>query len=257
VTSTAVRTIPELNDELHCIADFKLVLGGWYMVVVPNGRSVGDWCALCGMLQDEYGHARALYRYLATAGVPQSALDPAGDASAIRGPSLLDAPPSSWSDFVVTAFLAELMLDHQLQALATAAGPPEPRLALLAKKMLRESRFHQSYLTGWLQSLLARDADATTRAMTSPFERALDWWPTVGGGDPVHDAALRASDVDVRDGFIAAVRVEAERHGVPHLQATAGAGPWDRMTRRGDGRVGIPPQLHEAIRFRHLDLAMT
>ena len=257
MTATALNTIPELDDELGCIADFKLVLGGWYMVVVPNGRSVGDWCALCGMLQDEYGHARALYRYLSTAGVPQSELDPARDASMIRGPSLLDAPPTSWADFIVTAFLAERMLDHQLDAIASATVPPETRLALLAKKVLRESRFHQSYLSGWLQSLLSRDPDATAQAMTSRFERALDWWPTADGDDTVHDAGYRARDVDVRDGFIAAVGDFASRHGLRGLAAPARSGSWDPATRRGDGRVGIPPQLHEAIRFRNLDLAMT
>ena len=250
--------VDDVTDELVCIADFKLVLGGWYMVVVPNGRSIGDWCALCGMLQDQYGHARAIYRYLSKLGVPESQLDPARDAAAIRGPRILDASPSSWADFIATAFLAEGMVDHQLQALATTENPPEPELALLAKKMLRESRFHQSYLTGWLRSLLTTDPDATTEALTSRFGRALDWWPAAAGTDPAHDAGFRAGDTEIRDGFIAAVNEVVRSHGVPDLVANVEAGSWwDRATRRGDGLVGIPPNLHEAIRFRNLDLAIT
>ena len=256
--STTATPVPELTDELLCIADFKLVLGGWYMVVLPNGRSIGDWCALCGMLQDQYGHARAIYRYLATAGVPEPDIDPAREASAIRGPSILDASPSSWADFVATAFLAELMVDHQLQAIATAVHSPEPRLALLAKKMLRESRFHQSYLTGWLRNLLTTNAEATTKALTSRFDRAKDWWPSAAGTDPAHDAGYRMRDTEIRDGYIAAINEVTRSHGVPDLVANVEAGSWwDRAVRRGDGLVGIPPNLHEAIRFRNLELAIT
>jgi ring-1,2-phenylacetyl-CoA epoxidase subunit PaaC len=260
--SATTNTIPELNDELICIADFKLVLGGWYMMVLSNGRSIGDWCALCGMLQDQYGHARAIYRYLATAGVPGSRIDPARDASEIRGPAILDTAPSSWDDFIATAFLAELMVDQQLQAFALAVDPPEPQLALLAKKMLRESRFHQSYVTGWMRNLLSTDAGApAAKALTSRFGQALDWWPSIAQPDVVHHAGFRSADIDVREVFVAAVERVAGDHDVK-LGATAPPDrtperTWDRVTRRGDGQTGIPQRLHEAIRFKNVELATT
>lgn len=246
----------ELIDELICIADFKLVLGGWYMVVIPNGRSVGDWCALCGMLQDHYGHARAVYRFLATLGVAQAELDTNRDAVAIRGPAVLDASPSSWTDFIATAFLAEQMLDRQLRALA-APESPEPRLALLAKKICRESRFHQAYVSGWLRSLLASDPGATADVLASRFERALDWWPADAASDAVNDAGFRSADIGVRDDFVAAVNDSVDNDEVPALVATSADRGWQRATRRGDGRVGIPQKLHEAIRFRNIELATT
>src|SRR5581483_9143199 len=124
-----------LKDELYCIADAKLVLAGWYMMVLQNGRSIADFTSICAMMQGEYGHARALYQHLGQFGVMREEAEWTRSAKEIRSPKLLDRPPQSWSDFIAAIFMAEQAISTQLRAYTTITT--DQTLARLAAKILK------------------------------------------------------------------------------------------------------------------------
>ena len=251
-TSALGATELTLYDELLCVADTKLVLAGWYMVVLPNGRGIPDWNALCGMLQDHYGHARALYQYLGRYGLTREEAEWARGPGEIRSARLLDRPPQSWTDFVVTMLCAEHLLSTLLGGYRD--NEQDRALAGLARKMEREARFHLSYATGWLRALASDDSWLTT-----PFRDrlvlALDWW---GPDEPdcLFEAGLRtAPEPTLRDTFVGALEAEFPDAN-PGQTAGAGATPsWRREFRRSGPR-GIPESLYELIRFKYVELAV-
>ena len=251
-TSPIGATEGALYDELLCLADTKLVLAGWYMVVLPNGRGIPDWNALCGMLQDHYGHARALYQYLGRYGLTREEAEWARGPAEIRSARVLDRPPRSWTDFVVTMLCAEHLLSTVLGGYRD--NQQDRALAGLARKMEREARFHLSYASGWLK-VLASEASSVTTPLRERLALALDWW---GADEPdrLFDAGLRtAPERALRDSFVGALEAELPD---AHLRDTAGADvppSWRREFRRSGPR-GIPESLYELIRFKYIELAV-
>ncbi|MGL3107021.1 Phenylacetic acid catabolic protein [Bradyrhizobium sp. BR 1432] len=239
-----------LRDELYCIADAKLVLAGWYMMVLQNGRSIADFTSICAMMQGQYGHARALYQHLGRFGVTLDEVEWTRGAKDIRSPKLLDRPPQSWSDFIATIFVAEQAISTQLSAYRTSLA--DRTLARLADKILKESRFHLSYSVGWIKALRKDPASNVDEDARRRFVEALDWWGEPDQPDIVFSSGYRdASDSDLRERFL---KVVGETFDVP-----AGiAGParsWQRSIRR-NGVAGIPENLFEKIRFKNRELAM-
>lgn len=242
-------------SEIMCIADTKLVLAGWHMVVLPNGRGIPDWNALCGMLQDHYGHARALYQYLGRYGLTCEEAEWARSAGEIRSARLLDRPPESWADFVVTMFLAE----HLLSALLGGyrGNQRDRALAGLAGKIEREARFHLSYAVGWLKALAEEDAASVESPLRERFPRALDWWGAGEESDLLFDGGLHTAPEGVlRDNFVDAVAADLHHVGVlPPTGSAPPAEPWRREWRRS-GPPGIPETLYELIRFKYVEFAV-
>jgi 1,2-phenylacetyl-CoA epoxidase catalytic subunit len=239
-----------LRDELYCIADAKLVLAGWYMLVLQNGRSIADFTSISAMMQGQYGHARALYQHLGRFGITLEEVEWTRGAKDIRSPKLLDRPPQSWSDFVATIFMAEKAISTQLSAYRTSLA--DRTLARLADKILKESRFHLSYSVGWIKALRKDPASTVDEDARRRLVEALDWWGEPDQPDIVFSSGYRdASDSDLRDRFLKAV---GETVDVP--DGIAGpAKAWQRTIRR-NGKPGIPENLFEKIRFKHRELAM-
>jgi ring-1,2-phenylacetyl-CoA epoxidase subunit PaaC len=251
-TSAFGATEAALYDELLCIADTKLVLAGWYMVVLPNGRGIPDWNALCGMLQDHYGHARALYQYLGRYGLTREEAEWARGPGEIRSARLLDSPPQSWTDFVVTMLCAEYLLSALLGGYRD--NQSERALAGLARKMEREARFHLSYATGWLRAL-ASDASSVTMPLRERMALALDWW---GADEPdcLFEAGLRtAPEGALRDTFVRAIEAEVPDANLGETDGADVTPSWRREFRRS-GPPGIPESLYELIRFKYIELAV-
>jgi 1,2-phenylacetyl-CoA epoxidase catalytic subunit len=239
-----------LRDELYCIADAKLVLAGWYMMVLQNGRSIADFTSICAMMQGQYGHARALYQHLGRFGVTLEEVEWTRGAKDIRSPKLLDRPPQSWSDFIVTIFMAEQAISTQLSAYRTSLA--DRTLARLAEKILKESRFHVSYSVGWIKALRKDPASTTDEVARRRLIEALDWWGEPDQPDIVFSSGYRdVADSDLRDRFLKAV---GETFEVP--DGIAGpAKAWQRSIRR-NGVPGIPDNLFEKTRFKNRELAM-
>jgi 1,2-phenylacetyl-CoA epoxidase catalytic subunit len=241
-----------LYDELLCVADTKLVLAGWYMIVLPNGRGIPDWNALCGMLQDHYGHARALYQYLGRYGLTREEAEWARGPEEIRSARLLDRPPRSWTDFVVTMLCAEHLLSTLLGGYRD--NEQDRALAGLARKMEREARFHLNYATGWLRALAGEDPSVIT-PFRDRLSLALDWWGP-DETDCLFEAGPRtAPEQALRDTFVGALEAElpdANPGDSAGVDATPG---WRREFRRSGPR-GIPESLYELIRFKYVELAV-
>jgi 1,2-phenylacetyl-CoA epoxidase catalytic subunit len=239
-----------LRDELYCIADAKLVLGGWYMMVLQNGRSIADFTSICAMMQGQYGHARALYQHLGRFGVTLEEVEWTRGAKDIRSPKLLDRPPQSWSDFIATIFMAEQAISTQLSAYRTSLA--DRTLARLADKILKESRFHVSYSVGWIKALRKDPAFTVDEDARRRLVDALDWWGDADQPDVVFSNGYRDTpDSELRDRFLNAVGATFD---VPDGIA-APAKSWRPSIRR-NGSPGIPENLFEKIRFKNRELAM-
>jgi 1,2-phenylacetyl-CoA epoxidase catalytic subunit len=239
-----------LRDELYCVADAKLVLAGWYMMVLQNGRSIADFTSICAMMQGQYGHARALYQHLGRFGVTREEAEWTRGAKEIRSPKLLDRPPQSWSDFIATIFIAEQAISTQLSAYRPITT--DRTLARLADKILKESRFHLSYSVGWIKALRKDPASTVDEDARHRLADALDWWGDADQPDMVFSGGYRATpDSDLRDRFLEAVGATID---VPDGIASP-AKSWQRSIRR-NGNAGIPENLFEKIRFRNRELAV-
>lgn len=244
-----------LRDELYCIADSKLVLAGWYMIVLPNGRAISDWSALCAMMQGQYGQARALYQYIGRYGITREETEWTREAADIKSPKLLDTPPTSWSDFIVTAYLAEQAILTQLDSYRSFDA--DRTLSRLASKVHRESRFHHSYMAGWIKALRKDPGASVDRHFQQRFADMLDWWGDDSQPDPLFQAGYRdASEAQLRQRFIDSV---SELFKVSDLDPpVANSSPgraWKRSIRR-EGQGGIPASLFEVIRFKNIELAL-
>ncbi|MCJ9699881.1 MULTISPECIES: Phenylacetic acid catabolic protein [unclassified Bradyrhizobium] len=239
-----------LRDELYCIADAKLVLAGWYMMVLQNGRSIADFTSICAMMQGQYGHARALYQHLGRFGVTLEEVEWTRGAKDIRSPKLLDRPPQSWSDFIATIFMAEQAISTQLSAYRTSLA--DRTLARLADKILKESRFHLSYSVGWIKALRKDSASTVDEDARRRLVDALDWWGDADRPDVVFSTGYRdTSDSDLRDRFLKAIGATFD---VPD-GIVGPAKSWQPSIRR-NGRPGIPENLFEKIGFKNRELAM-
>lgn len=238
------------RDELYCIADSKLVLAGWYMMVLPNGRAISDFSAICAMMQGQYGHARAIYHYLGRFGVTREEAEWTRGAEDIRSPKLLDRPPQSWSDFIATIFMAEQVTSTQLGAYRTNAT--DRVLARLADKVHMESRFHLSYSAGWIRALRKDPGSTIDEDARRRLTEALDWWGDVDQPDLLFSGGYRDTpDAGLRKRFLDTV-------GATFRISDGIASPaksWQRPIRR-TGSPGIPATLFERIRFKHRDLAL-
>ncbi|MDA9433736.1 Phenylacetic acid catabolic protein [Bradyrhizobium sp. CCBAU 51627] len=239
-----------LGDELYCIADAKLVLAGWYMMVLQNGRSIADFTSICAMMQGQYGHARALYQHLGRFGVTLEEVEWTRGAKDIRSPKLLDRPPQSWSDFVAAIFMAEQAISTQLSAYRTSLA--DRTLARLADKILKESRFHLSYSVGWIKALRKDPASTVDEDARRRLVEALDWWGEPDQPDIIFSSGYRdASDSDLRERFLNVVGTTFD---VP--DGIAGPAKSWRPSIRRTGSPGIPETLFEKIRFKNRELAM-
>lgn len=241
-----------LFDEIMCIADTKMVLAGWFMITITNGRAVGDWTAISGMIQDHYGHARALFGTLARFGLTRDHAEWSRSASEIRATEILDAPPTSWADLIASALLVEQAMVALLEAYQ--GNERDPELAALCGKIIKESRFHLSYLNGWMKVLVTNQPDVVQEAASRRADKMLRWWGPVGREDALFDAQLRTRWRDeIRRLFVAAAESS-----IPGLSLTASdisADAWDAATMRMSA-PGIPDSLFQIIRFKNIELAM-
>jgi ring-1,2-phenylacetyl-CoA epoxidase subunit PaaC len=92
------------------MSNSKWVLGHWYIKLIQNGRSLTDFNALAAMAQDQLGHTRSLFALLEARGNSGERLEFGRDRAEVQSMELLDEPPTSWADFLVTTSLAEYAL---------------------------------------------------------------------------------------------------------------------------------------------------
>lgn len=240
-------------DEILCIADTKLVLAGWHMITIPNGRAIADWNAICGMMQAHYGHARALYGYLSKYGLTRADAEWNRSATEIRSADLLDKPPSSWSDLIISTYLVERAVATVISVYQKDA---DDNLAGLAAKMCAETQFHFSYLKGWLKVLASKQRGDLDRLVALRLGSMLQWWGPGDFEDTPSALGRRALTREhMRATFLTDAQADAAACGFS-LRADPPAIPfWNPKTMRVS-REGLPSRLFEQIRFKNTELAM-
>jgi 1,2-phenylacetyl-CoA epoxidase catalytic subunit len=240
-------------DEILCIADTKLVLAGWHMITIPNGRAIADWNAICGMLQAHYGHARALYGTLSKYGLTRAEAEWDRSAMQIRSADLLDKPPASWCDLIVSTYMVEraaagLVSVYEKDADAEFAG--------LAAKISSETQFHFSYLKGWLKVLADSQREELERLAALRVKAMLQWWGPEDGEDAPFAHGQRPLTRDqLRAAFLRDVQSDAATCGFSLRPDAPVVGSWSQRSMRVS-REGLPAGLFEMIRFKHIELAM-
>lgn len=163
-----------LLAELLCLADSKWTLGHWYIKVMLNCRALTDATAFAGMSQDELGHARALFKHLEDSqSLPEHQLEFGRSAQQVHSMQLLDAPPQSRGDFMLTAYLAEAALWNFL---ATFRDGAEAVLAGMVRHFGKESRFHRLNLLGWVKSLGDQERRQMVEALPVRLPLAMQWF---------------------------------------------------------------------------------
>lgn len=245
-------------DEILCIADTKQVLAGWYMITLPNGRSIADWNAICGMMQDHYGHARALYGSLKDYGLTREDAEYNRGAKEIRSPEMLDTPPESWLDLIVASYLAERAIDTLLSAYEQdpRKGEPASAFAPLARKIGRETQFHLRYFSGWLKVLAVKQTPDLERIFLLRLERMLRWWGPHGMEDFLHTSGQRPMSRDqLREKYLAVIERELSGMGIRCNLPSQSIEGWRPRDMRATPH-GLPEKLFELMRFKYTELAM-
>ena len=225
---------------LSTLADNKYVLGRRYAEWCTGAPMLESAVAAAAMAQDELGHARSFYpllRGFANHGdrdAPQ--MEERGwQSRATSAMACLDAPFSTWADFVA----ANLVVDQALTTLLGAAvdSAYEP-LRQRARKIVQEEAAHRVHALGWLRQPAAEGGDAElAQALANVWDDAFTWFgqfddPVVA---PLASAGLLQADPD-------ALRVRLRAHLEPVLGPRARLAPllerslpwprWDAAARR-------------------------
>jgi len=235
-----------VKSELLCIADSNWVLGHWYTNCMLNGRELTDFTSMAGIAEDKLGHVRALFRFMEEYyELPEYQLEFGREVEAIHSMEMLDAPPQSWADFVLTLFLADAAiwrLENTLREGNFAA------VANLATKFGEEAYFHQLCIDGWLKALDDAEKADLLEALPGRLSLALAWFNN-SDDDTLLDAGVRTQSVaDAKVAFTEIVLTKlGELVDLPDdIAAGIDAGEWDTRRRRTADST-MPPRLWESI----------
>ena len=235
-----------VKSELLCIADSNWVLGHWYTNCMLNGRELTDFTSMAGIAEDKLGHVRALFRFMEEYfELPEYQLEFGREVDAVHSMEMLDAPPQSWADFVLTVFLADAAiwrLENTLREGNFAA------VANLATKFGEEAYFHQLCIDGWLKALDDAEKADLLDALPGRLSLALAWF-TNDEDDPLLEAGVRTQSI--ADAKVAFTEIVLTKLGdlvdLPDdIPAAAEMGDWDSRRRRTAGS-SMSPRLWESI----------
>lgn len=236
----------DVVDELLTVADSKFVLGHWYIHCMPNGRSLPDFCALGALVQQALGHTRAIYE-LVSAGDREEhrRLELWRDPEDIHSMQVLDSPPLSWPDFIVTTYLVEQALGELLE---TFGGGPNERLSGLVRRVRDEQMYQQLYSTGWLQIGADVEAESLDDAFRRRFPLVVSWFGPESSEDPLEASGVRVTPVaEARTAFLDTVGEVINQVGLgvdpAALVELVDPQVWDTKRRRPKGSV-LPQGLY-------------
>jgi 1,2-phenylacetyl-CoA epoxidase catalytic subunit len=224
----------KLKAGLLCVADSNWVLGHWYTVCMLNGRELTDFTSMAGIAEDKLGHTRALFRFMEEYyELPEYQLEFGRSAEQIHNMELLDAPPQSWADFILTLYLADAAIWQVENAMRDTELAPVQNLLT---KFGEEAYFHQLCIDGWLKALDDAERAELKAALPGRLELALQWFDEPALKARFSELVLNklASIVDLTDKELAA------------LPAGDRADGWDALRRRPEGSA-MPPRLWEAV----------
>jgi ring-1,2-phenylacetyl-CoA epoxidase subunit PaaC len=188
--------IDAIKDLLFRIADDELVTGHRNSEWTSLGPILEEDIAFSSMAQDEVGHAQAYYILLheifGEATPDQLAFN--RKENEFRSCHLPEYPIQDYAFSLVRHVLYDLAESVRLEALTRSSFRP---LAELAKKLLREERYHELHAQTWLRQL----GNATDEAQ-SRLQAALDQAFPIALGifEPTaYDEAIAAEGIQPRE----------------------------------------------------------
>ncbi|TMS58670.1 hypothetical protein MW7_008135 [Imbroritus primus] len=216
------------------LADTKLVLGNVCATSVFNGRSLGDFATLLAITGTSLGATRALYRWLESQGESYARLERGRGPEAIASMDVMDAPPESWADLMITVFVTEAATSAVAGRLANHA---DRLLANQASMVSRDSAFHMAYCIGWLKVIAEHEMESLRAAMEMRLPLALRW--------------VEQSDMSAREAFLEACAPLAGLASRPLPGAAPRPQQWDTRLARPQA---LPEGLWNIVRFKDAEL---
>jgi ring-1,2-phenylacetyl-CoA epoxidase subunit PaaC len=173
-TASSPGASDELQQEAHCryvlrLADTSLVLGQRLAEWVGHAPALEEDLALANLSLDLIGQARLLLTYageLEGGGRDEDALAFLRDAPEFFNLALAEQPNGDFGQTIVRQWLIDAW---QLEIYAMLEHSSDTRLAAIAAKALRETRYHYRFSSGWVERLGAGTAESHERT-----QRALD-----------------------------------------------------------------------------------
>ena len=183
-------------EEAHChyvlrLADTSLVLGQRLSEWIGHAPELEEDLGLANLSLDLIGQARLLLTYageLEGRGRDEDALAFLRDAPEFMNLTLAEQPNGDFAHTLVRHWLIDAW---QLEVYTALGHSRDTRLAAIAAKALRETRYHHRFSSGWLARL--GDGTAESRERT---QRALDelwrFTPELFAPDEVDERMSRA-----------------------------------------------------------------
>ena len=230
-------------DQILCLADTKWLLGHWHMAVMPNGKTFDDFTAIAALMQEELGHARALFGIVESLEPKRASLEHERTPQAIHSMVTLNVAPASWADYVSSALLVDYATWETLASYEHGSILPES----LIRKIGQEERFHQLAFIGWVKSFSDGDRAALRESFAGRYADILRWFGPPSDVAPAVKTEGIVAAASARARFIiAAKETFAELVPPDALQPSLTWDDWDGSRRCPRG-AAIPPQMWEML----------
>jgi ring-1,2-phenylacetyl-CoA epoxidase subunit PaaC len=174
-----------------CLADTSLVLGQRLGEWIGHAPALEEDLALANLSLDLIGQARLFLTYageLEGRGRDEDALAFLRDAPEFVNLTLAEQPNSDFGHTIVRQWLIDAW---QLEIYAGLEHSTDTRLAAIAAKALRETRYHYRFSSGWLVRLGDGTAESHQR-MQSALEALWRFTPELFAPDEVDERMSRA-----------------------------------------------------------------
>lgn len=188
--------IDAIKDLLYRLADDELILGHRESEWTGIGPILEEDIAFSSMAQDEIGHAQAYYvilNQLFGEALPDT-LAFGRKADDFRCCQLVEYPIGDYAFSLVRHALYDIAESIRLEALTKCSFRP---LAELAKKLLREERYHYMHATTWLKQLGRATTDANQRlqaAIDEAYPMALAYFEPTSFDQIIADEGLQPTE---------------------------------------------------------------
>lgn len=201
-----------IADELLRLADSKLLLGYRHSQWMFSGPSLQACNAVSSISQDEFGHARSLYRtYLDASDDERGELMHERDPTEYRNIPSLDEPSETWTEFVVGSLLVDSAINQMISALEYDS------VARMSDKIEQEESFHARYRRAWLKRFTDDEDDREVARATidETFASVYIWFGPESSrpDDVLVDTDLRPPAAEIRTRWLAAVEETIEEFG--------------------------------------------
>lgn len=160
--------IEAIKDLLYRLADDEIVIGHRGSEWTGIGPILEEDIAFSSMAQDEIGHAQAYYIILNQlfGEADPDKLAFGRKAEEMRNSQLTEQPITDYAFSLIRHFLYDVAETIRLESLSKSSFMP---LAELAKKLLREERYHYLHAVTWINQLGRATTEANQR-----LQAALD-----------------------------------------------------------------------------------